>query len=60
LVLASSFFYFTSEQALEERYGSDGFPKHGMGLLLATLSKMFDSFQEAYKGQLSWLFEITS
>ncbi|XP_062165967.1 uncharacterized protein LOC133872450 isoform X2 [Alnus glutinosa] len=43
---------FDGIKALEERYGSDGFPKHGMGLLLATLSKMFDSFQEAYKGQM--------
>ncbi|XP_059448694.1 uncharacterized protein LOC132179909 isoform X1 [Corylus avellana] len=43
---------FDGIKALEEQYGSDGFSKHGMGLLLATLSKMFDSFQEAYKGQI--------
>lgn len=41
------------EQALQEHYGSEGFARHGVGLLLAALSKMFDSFQEAYQGRLS-------
>lgn len=47
-------FYLTCEQALQEQYGSDDVAKNGVDLLLATLSKIFDSLQEAYKGQLSY------
>ncbi|XP_035548122.1 uncharacterized protein LOC109004054 [Juglans regia] len=43
---------FDGIKALQEHYGSEGFARHGVGLLLATLSKMFDSFQEAYQGQI--------
>lgn len=53
ILTSASFLSFMCEQALQEHYGSEGFARHGVGLLLATLSKMFDSFQEAYQGQLS-------
>lgn len=43
---------------MSEQYGSDGVSKHGVDLLAATLSKIYDSFQEAYKGQLSYFFEV--
>ncbi|XP_023928773.1 uncharacterized protein LOC112040103 [Quercus suber] len=43
---------FDGFKALSEQYGSDGVSKHGVDLLVATLSKIFDSFQEAYKGQI--------
>lgn len=41
------------EQALQKQYGSEGISKDGMDLLLVTVSKMFTSLQEAYKGQFS-------
>ncbi|KAJ7942514.1 Type 1 membrane protein, partial [Quillaja saponaria] len=37
---------------LQEHYGHEGVLQHGIGLLFATLTKIFDSLQEAYKGQI--------
>ncbi|KAJ9129030.1 hypothetical protein P3X46_034205 [Hevea brasiliensis] len=42
---------FDGIKALQEQYGRD-VVKQGLELLLATLSKMLDSFQAAYKGQI--------
>lgn len=46
-------FFIMCEQALQKQYGSEGISKDGMDLLLVTVSKMFTSLQEAYKGQFS-------
>lgn len=43
---------FDGIKALQEQYGSDDVAKNGVDLLLATLSKIFDSLQEVYKGQI--------
>ncbi|XWS13449.1 hypothetical protein CRYUN_Cryun36dG0038100 [Craigia yunnanensis] len=43
---------FDGIKALQEQHDSDGFDKQGMRLLLATLSKIFDSLQTAYEGQI--------
>ncbi|CAN6580098.1 unnamed protein product [Malus baccata var. baccata] len=43
---------FDGIKVLQEQYGTDGAAQHGVELLLATLSKMFDSLENAYKGQI--------
>ncbi|KAL4283449.1 hypothetical protein GQ457_16G027540 [Hibiscus cannabinus] len=43
---------FDGIKALQEQVEDDGFDKQGMRLLLVTLSKIFDSLQTAYKGQI--------
>lgn len=43
--------HFNGIKALQEQYGLD-VAQQGMGMLLAMLSKMFDSLQQAYKGQI--------
>lgn len=44
-------------QALQEQYGLD-VAQQGMGMLLAMLSKMFDSLQQAYKGNKFWFQNV--
>lgn len=41
-------------QALQEHYGK-GVAQLGLELSIASISKMFDSLQEAYKGQPAFL-----
>lgn len=41
----------TMVQVLQEQYGADSVAQHGIALLLATLTRLFGSLQEAYKGQ---------
>ncbi|CAK7336253.1 unnamed protein product [Dovyalis caffra] len=43
---------FDGLKALEEQYGPEGAVHKGLELLLTTLSKIFDSLQAAYKGQI--------
>ncbi|KAM1270321.1 hypothetical protein ACFX15_030883 [Malus domestica] len=43
---------FDGIKVLQEQYGTDGAAQHGVELLLATLSKIFDSLENAYKGQI--------
>ncbi|GMI96124.1 putative type 1 membrane protein [Hibiscus trionum] len=43
---------FDGIKALQEQHGANGFDKQGMKLLFATLSKIFDSLQTAYEGQI--------
>ncbi|XWS21873.1 hypothetical protein CRYUN_Cryun30bG0093000 [Craigia yunnanensis] len=43
---------FDGIKALYEQHDTNSFDKQGMRLLLATLSKIFDSLQIAYKGQI--------
>ncbi|KAE8670273.1 hypothetical protein F3Y22_tig00112159pilonHSYRG00144 [Hibiscus syriacus] len=43
---------FDGIKALQEQDGAEGFNKQGMRLLFTTLSKIFDSMQTAYKGQI--------
>ncbi|XVF65127.1 hypothetical protein PTKIN_Ptkin09bG0221800 [Pterospermum kingtungense] len=43
---------FDGIKALQEQDDTDGFDKQGMRLLLATVSKIFDSLQTAYEGQI--------
>ncbi|KAK8577749.1 hypothetical protein V6N13_028014 [Hibiscus sabdariffa] len=43
---------FDGFKALQEQLEADGFDKQGRRLLLVTLSKIFDSLQTAYKGQI--------
>ncbi|XVF38033.1 hypothetical protein REPUB_Repub20aG0062900 [Reevesia pubescens] len=43
---------FDGIKALQEQHDTDAFDKEGMMLLLATLSKIFDSLQTAYEGQI--------
>ncbi|XP_022761922.1 uncharacterized protein LOC111307883 [Durio zibethinus] len=43
---------FDGVKSLQEHHDSDGVDKQGMRLLLATLSKIFDSLQTAYEGQI--------
>ncbi|CAL2224596.1 unnamed protein product [Prunus armeniaca] len=42
---------FDRIKVLQEQYGTEG-AAHGVELLLATLSKIFDSLDDAYKGQI--------
>ncbi|KAJ6307589.1 hypothetical protein OIU76_017395 [Salix suchowensis] len=44
---------FDGLKALGEHYGPEGAAQKGLELLLITLSKMFDSLQAAYKGQIA-------
>ncbi|XP_022722733.1 uncharacterized protein LOC111279928 isoform X1 [Durio zibethinus] len=44
--------YFDGIKALQEHDYTVSFDKQGMRLLLATLSKIFDSLQTAYEGQI--------
>ncbi|XP_004296639.1 PREDICTED: uncharacterized protein LOC101292590 [Fragaria vesca subsp. vesca] len=39
-------------KVLEEQYGSEGVAQHGMELLVAVMTKIFDSLEHAYKGQI--------
>lgn len=39
-------------QVLQEEHGTENIGQNGVKLLLATLTKMLDSLQDAYKGQL--------
>ena len=41
---------FDGIKALQEQHDIDGFDKQGIRLLLATLSKIFDSLQITYEG----------
>ncbi|KAJ7955590.1 Type 1 membrane protein [Quillaja saponaria] len=43
---------FHGIKALQEHHGHAGVAQQGVGLLLATLTKIFDSLEEAYKGQI--------
>ncbi|XVE84771.1 hypothetical protein DITRI_Ditri17bG0039300 [Diplodiscus trichospermus] len=43
---------FDGIKDLQEQHVADGFDKQGMRLLLATLSKIFDSLQTAHEGQI--------
>ncbi|KAM1036628.1 hypothetical protein ACFX15_030883 [Malus domestica] len=43
---------FDGIKVLQEQYGTDGAAQHGVELLLATLSKIFESLENAYKGQI--------
>ncbi|KAK2643929.1 hypothetical protein Ddye_019124 [Dipteronia dyeriana] len=43
---------FDGIEALQDQYGPEGVTQQGMELLLTTLSKLFDSLQTAYKGQI--------
>ncbi|XWS22387.1 hypothetical protein CRYUN_Cryun29cG0029600 [Craigia yunnanensis] len=43
---------FDGIKALQEQHDTDDFDKQGMRLLLATLSKIFDSLQTAHEGQI--------
>lgn len=43
---------FDGIKALLEQYGSDGIAQQGVELLATSLSKIFDSLQTAYKGQI--------
>nr|APA20112.1 putative type 1 membrane protein [Populus tomentosa] len=44
---------FDGLKALGKQYGPEGAAQKGLELLLTTLSKMFDSLQTAYKGQIA-------
>ncbi|XP_031267769.1 uncharacterized protein LOC116126199 [Pistacia vera] len=44
--------FFDGIKALQEQYGPEGVGQQGMRLLLATLSKIFDSLQTSYEGQI--------
>ncbi|XP_061339691.1 uncharacterized protein LOC133286308 [Gastrolobium bilobum] len=44
--------YFDGIKALQEQYENESIAQHGVELLLATLTKIFGSLQEAYKGQI--------
>ncbi|KAK7310237.1 hypothetical protein RJT34_07628 [Clitoria ternatea] len=44
--------YFNGIKVLQEQYESESSAQHGVELLLATLTKIFRSLQEAYKGQI--------
>lgn len=39
-------------QALQEQYGTEGVAELGLELFVESISKMFDTLQEAYKGIL--------
>lgn len=39
-------------QVLQEQYEAESTAQHGVELLLVTLTKIFASLQEAYKGQI--------
>ncbi|KAF9612283.1 hypothetical protein IFM89_038853 [Coptis chinensis] len=43
---------FSGLKALREKHGLDGFSEQKMELLVTTLTKLFHSLQEAYKGQI--------
>ncbi|KAL2341561.1 hypothetical protein Fmac_009501 [Flemingia macrophylla] len=43
---------FNGIKVLQEQYESDSIAQHGVELLYATLTKIFNSLQEAYKGQI--------
>ncbi|GAV59012.1 hypothetical protein CFOL_v3_02545 [Cephalotus follicularis] len=43
---------FHGIKTLQEQYGPLGVTQKGLGLLIATLSKIFDSLQTEYKGQI--------
>ncbi|KAI4338299.1 hypothetical protein L6164_016641 [Bauhinia variegata] len=43
---------FHGIKILQEQYGDESIAQHGVELLHATLTKNFDSLQEAYKGQI--------
>ncbi|KAK9287659.1 hypothetical protein L1049_016096 [Liquidambar formosana] len=43
---------FDGIKALQEQYGSEGVAQQGVELFLTTISKIFDSLQAAYKGQI--------
>ncbi|KAI4346222.1 hypothetical protein L6164_013291 [Bauhinia variegata] len=43
---------FKGIKILQEQYGAESIAEHGVDLLRATLTKIFDSLQEAYKGQI--------
>ncbi|XP_044500860.1 uncharacterized protein LOC123221936 [Mangifera indica] len=44
--------FFDGIKALQEQYGPEGVDQQGMRLLLVTLSKIFDSLQTSYEGQI--------
>ncbi|KAJ0035618.1 hypothetical protein Pint_25387 [Pistacia integerrima] len=46
--------FFDGIKALQEQYGPEGVGQQGMRLLLATLSKIFDSLQTSYEGNMAW------
>ncbi|XP_042517898.1 uncharacterized protein LOC122091814 isoform X2 [Macadamia integrifolia] len=48
--------HFTGIKALHEQYGPDGITQQGKELLLTSLTKLFDSLQAAYKGQIVGVF----
>jgi len=43
---------FDGIEALQDQYGPEGVAQQGMELLVTTLSKLFNSLQTAYKGQI--------
>ncbi|KAF8402075.1 hypothetical protein HHK36_013027 [Tetracentron sinense] len=43
---------FNGIKALQEQYGPKGVAQQGMELFLTALSKLYDSLQKAYKGQI--------
>ncbi|PRQ35931.1 hypothetical protein RchiOBHm_Chr4g0385911 [Rosa chinensis] len=43
---------FDGIKVLEEQYGSDGVAQHGMEVLVAVMTKIFDLLEHAYKGQI--------
>ncbi|KAF7842430.1 putative membrane protein type I [Senna tora] len=43
---------FSGIKVLQEHYGDESIVQNGVELLLATLTKIIDSLQEAYKGQI--------
>ncbi|PON63751.1 hypothetical protein PanWU01x14_129070 [Parasponia andersonii] len=47
---------FVGIKVLQEQYGPEGTAQHGMELLLATLSKIYNELQDAYKGQIVGVF----
>ncbi|KAE9594843.1 hypothetical protein Lal_00013207 [Lupinus albus] len=44
--------HFNSIKVLQEQYEAESIAQHEVELLLATLTKIFSSLQEAYKGQI--------
>lgn len=43
---------FDGIKVLEEQYGSEGVAQNGMQVLLAAMTKIFDSLEHAYQGQI--------
>ncbi|MED6110298.1 hypothetical protein PIB30_041656 [Stylosanthes scabra] len=52
--------YFNGIKVLQEQHETASLAEHGAELFLATVTKIFDSLQEAYKGQIVGVITTTS